>query len=368
MRIGIDGRMLYHSGIGRYIQNLLQFLPGPDLKVVVWLNERGMQDPRFDSPYMTKLLSRASLFFPTEQIEIAAQAAKMKLDLFHAPHINAPILYPGRLVVTVHDLIPLLFPGTIGIKGGEQYFKLLTRLSVGRASRVLTVSENTKKDLAKCFGHSSKIQVVYNGVENRYGAEMDPEAKQSVLRRYGIKGPYLLYAGQWKPYKNVTGLVRAFAQLLGNFPDLKLVLVGRVDPRQDILSTAQDLGVEASVICTDYVAQEEDMVALYQEARAFVFPSLYEGFGLPPLEAMAAGIPVVSSNRSSLPEVVGDAAMVVDPEDPVVLAEGIRQVLLDESLRAELVQKGYERIQQFSWETTARSVRQAYEEVLASPR
>ncbi|HEY9765361.1 MAG TPA: glycosyltransferase, partial [Chroococcales cyanobacterium] len=231
MRVGIDGRMLYHSGIGRYIQNILLALPSPELRMVVWLNEKGMRDKRLDSPFIEKRLLRSPVFSPFEQVELAWKARCEQLDLFHAPHINAPLLYPGKLVVTVHDLIPLLFPGTIAFSLGERYFSAMVRWSTRRASKILTVSENTRTDLISFGVDEGKIFAVLNGVDPLYGEKISSENLSASLGLFGIKKPFLLYAGQWKKYKNVLGLIRAFAAARRNFPDLSLVLVGRVDRR-----------------------------------------------------------------------------------------------------------------------------------------
>lgn len=365
MRVGLDGRMLYHSGIGRYIQNVLCTLPSPDLRMVVWLNERGMKDPRIDSPFIEKRFARSPVFSPLEQGEITAGACREKLDLFHSPHVNVPLLYPGKLVVTVHDLIPMLFPGTI-FPLGEAYFTRMVRWSTHKARRILTVSENTRADLIRYGVGAERIDAVPNGVDRLYAEAIPLQERSAALKRYGISAPYLLYAGQWKRYKNVHGLLQAFAALkeTKNVPDLKLVLVGRIDPKAGILEEVEQLGLKGEVIPTGYVVEEREIVAIYQEATAFVFPSLYEGFGLPPLEAMMAGVPVISSNRSAMPEVVGDAALLIDPEDPDEMREAIERVLLDPPLREELIERGRRRVERFSWDATAQGVRRAYEMAL----
>lgn len=370
MRIGIDGRMLYHTGIGRYIQNLLTTLPREDVRVVAWLNAQGMEDARIDSPYLEKRHSDVPVFHPAEHWAIAREAHRANLDLLHAPHYNAPLFYQGKLVITLHDLIPLRCPGTMRVKAAEHYFATLVKRAARRADRIIAVSTFTRQDVLEFTGvDPAKITAVLQGVDLKYARPVPPEALRELRDRHGLTGRYLLYTGQQKPYKNV-GLLIAVLERLRNQPgtrDVQLVLVGARETRSGLDERIAQAGLDDAVIRPGYIRDEDHLIALYQGASAFVFPSRYEGFGLPPLEAMAAGIPVVSSNRASLPEVVGDAGLLLGPDDVEGWAEAVTRLLADEYLRTTLIAAGHERVREFSWQRTAEATLAVYRGALGVP-
>jgi glycosyltransferase involved in cell wall biosynthesis len=289
--------------------------------------------------------------------------------LLHAPHYNAPVFHRGPLVVTIHDLIPLRCPGTMRLKAGEAYFAALVKHSVRRADHVIAVSAHTRHDVLD-FTHvpESKVSPVLQGVDLKY-AQAVPEGSLQALRgRLGLAGRYLLYAGQQKPYKNVGLLLEVLKHLRAEpgFADLQLVLVGAREAGAGIEAAIARLGLEAAVVQPGYVRDEAQLIALYQGASVFVFPSRYEGFGLPPLEAMAAGVPVVSSNRASLPEVVGNAGLLVDPDDVLEWTRSIKRVLSEDALRAMLIDRGHERVRDFSWQRTAEATLDVYRSVVSA--
>jgi glycosyltransferase involved in cell wall biosynthesis len=264
--------------------------------------------------------------------------------------------------VTVHDLIYYLYPDQCPSKTAHYYARGMLRYAVNHARTVITVSHHSKHDLLTAFQIPSEaIRVILQAADDRCGcASQDTATRNQVLQSYGIEPPYILYVGKHHPYKNIKTLLYAYAAHRDVFDRFQLVIAGRRDPRQhDLYETARRLEAGHRIRFTDFVP-EQDVFALYQGAQLFVFPSLYEGFGLPPLEAMACGVPVITSNAASLPEVVGDAALQVPPTDVTALADAMRRVLSDHTLWMTLKQKGLKRAQQFSWETAAIQLLQVY--------
>jgi glycosyltransferase involved in cell wall biosynthesis len=369
MRVGIDGRMLYHTGIGRYIQNLLTYLPREGVEVVAWVDAQGMEDERLSNPHLERRLCKVPVFHPYEHWAIAQAAQAANLALLHAPHYNAPVFYRGPLVVTIHDLIPLRCPGTMRLKAAEAYFATLVKRSVKHADRVIAVSDYTRRDVLDFTrAPESRVTPVLQGVDLKYASSVPAEALHEIRTRHDLTGRYLLYAGQQKAYKNVGLLLEVLSQLRSdaNFSDVKLVLVGARESSAGIEAAIVRHGLESAVVQPGYIKDEAQLIALYQGASAFVFPSRYEGFGLPPLEAMAAGIPVVSSNRTSLPEVVGNAGLLVDPDDVLEWTRSIKRVLSEDALRATLIDEGRKRVREFSWQRTADATLDVYHAVIGA--
>jgi glycosyltransferase involved in cell wall biosynthesis len=275
-------------------------------------------------------------------------------DVFFVPAHVIP--WPGvgstPAVVTIHDLGYLRFPDS-HLPIDRLYLDWSTRHSGKTARRVIAVSQATADDLINLNGiPSEKVRVVYSGVNEEMGTAPSPQA---VRERFGIPGPYILHVGSLHPRKNLVRLVEAFALVKDALGDLSLVLAGHPGWEYDrLLDKIGELGLAGRVILTGYVSDEE-RAALYQGARVYAFPSLYEGFGFPALEAMACGVPVVCSNTSSLPELVADAALTVEPLDVPGLAEAIKRLLVDEHLRRDLVERGHRRVRLFSWDACARS-------------
>lgn len=367
LRIAIDARMIGFSGIGRYIQNLLANLPKIDNKnaysAVINAPERGLYEigdiefhsPRFNIP----------VYSLREQILLPSGIKALKPDLIHYPSFNIPVYNSGPVVVTIHDLDYYVYPEACPNRLAHMYARFMFKKSVNAASMIITVSEHSKKEIVRHLGvDPAKVRVIYHGVDEVYRPVKDPARLKEVSVRYGIKGDYVFYAGIHHPRKNLIRLVEAFSRLKGK-KDLLLVIAGKIDPRRkELYSLPERLKVKEKVIFTGLVP-EEDLPSLYSMASVFVFPSLYEGFGLPPLEAMACGTPVISSNTTSLPEVVGDAGIMVDPEDVNSLSYSIEKVLSDPDLRSELKTKGLERVKQFNWRLTAEKTLAVYNEVMS---
>src|SRR5262245_35175391 len=303
-----------------------------------------------------------------EQVTVPRDLRREHVDLFHAPHYVLPPLTPCKSVVTIHDCIHLRFPQYLPNRLASAYAWSSMWMATHRASRVLTVSAASNRDILRSYSIADRrTDVIYNAIDDRLGEEPSPEDIERVRDRYQLNAPYVLYAGNIKPHKNLERLIEAF-HMLRQDPDLahvKLLIIGDEISKYATLRRAVHRYKLHKYVRFFGFVPDKTLAVLYRLARVFVFPSLYEGFGFPPLEAMAAGAPVISSNVSSLPEVVGDAALLIDPLDPVAIADAMRRVLMDSDLREELRQRGYHRVKEFSWERSVRRVREIYDEVLA---
>ncbi len=368
----MDARRVGDFGIGTYIRNLVRALARLDNA-----NQYTLIAPSPDVPEFSDLPSNFEIAVYAKQSRPGfAQAgftwflSRFPADLFHIPLNAVPMWMPKPYLVTIHDMSTLLFSNQKGYRSSLRLFYL--RRGLARADRVLAVSSATRRDVESVLQiPASRIQVVHNAPDPNFrqsSGETEAEV-QRVLDRYRIHYPFLLYVGRTNPQKNIPRLVEAFAVLRGElqehsrYQDLRLIIIGDEISRHPALRQAViQSRVEDSVRFLGFVPIET-LRAFYQAASAFVFPSLYEGFGLPPLEAMACGTPVVCSHVSSLPEVVGDAALIVNPENVFDIARGMREVLLNDTLREELIESGLEQARQFSWERTAEQVLQNYEEM-----
>lgn len=256
-------------------------------------------------------------------------------------------------VVIIHDIEPLLFPRQCPRQ--TYFFRYVLPVILRKSKKIIAVSHNTKNDLIKEYRiDSQKIEVIYEGYDKTV---FNPNVSaEFVTKKYGLND-YCLYVGRLVPHKNLARLIKAFSLVSREVKDLQLVIVGRKNRRfsSEFESRAKDSGVFNRILFLDWVPLE-DLAPLYKRAKVLVYPSLYEGFGLPPLEAMACGTPVITSNISSLPEVVGDAALLVDPYNVEDIANSIVKVIRDQDLSARLSNKGLQRASQFSWEKCAREI------------
>ncbi|NPV88361.1 glycosyltransferase family 4 protein [Coprothermobacteraceae bacterium] len=369
MTIGLD--LFIHgiregtlAGIASYTKTLIEGLLqwGSDHEYVVYANSRARLEPSILQLGTIKRVwapSRGSAWW--EQLYFATPGSTRGLDLIHNPH-SAPLKRCRvKQVVTVHDVIPLIEPEAF-TKRNRVYWSFVWS-SLHRVDAVITVSEWSKRDIVtRLRVDPDRVNVVYPALRfSPTGAET-ASGVASTLTKYRIRKPYILYVGTLEPRKNVPTLLKAFKRLLEVLTDdLQLVIVGKTGWLfQDVFRTTEELGLQEKVVFTGFVPTSE-LPALYSSASVFVFPSLYEGFGLPPLEAMAFGVPVVVSNRASLPEVVGDAGILVDPTDPEEIAFQIKRVLEDSQLREVLGRKGLERAARFSVERLAKETLKVYE-------
>ena len=339
MKIGIDCRMINESGVGRYIRNLTENLKKIDRK-----NEYYLLSPDIKW-YSIK-----------EQIRMPGEIKKLNLDLMHFPHFNVPIFYSGKFVVTIHDLIHQHFSmqratthGSLIYKLKQIGYKKVFANAIKKAEKILVPSNYVKDQLIKDWGvDTKKIIVTYEAVD----------AKFLKIKPQKLSMDYIFYVGNAHPHKNVEGLIKAFLKIKRG--KLKLVLAGYDHYFwQRIKQEFKDDGI----IYKGYISDEE-LAALYKNAKAFVMSSFEEGFGIPLLEAMAMSCPVVSSNGGSLPEVGGDACLYFDPTSPDDMAEKINLILTSENLRKDLIKKGLKRYKLFSWKKLAQQTLEVYENLL----
>ena len=364
MRIGIDARKLHDFGIGTYIRNLLRQLARLDRDTEFVLLCRPEDAAALTSlgGNFRPIAETAGNYSIAEQLRIPAALQREGVTLFHAPHYVLPPLVRCRSVVTIHDCIHLMFPQYLPNRLALAYARTSIRMAARRATRVLTVSESSKRDILRFVDtEPDKIDVIYNAYDERFGVEPREEDVVRVRERYQLHDEFVLYAGNVKPHKNLERLIEAFDRVHRRGLDhLKLVLIGDdISKYTSLRRAVHKHQLHKYVRFLGYLP-EETLAVMYRLAGVFVFPSLYEGFGLPPLEAMASGTPVVTSNLSSLPEVAGDAAVLVDPYDPNAIADGIERVLTNEQVRRELRRKGVARAKQFSWEQSVKRVRDIY--------
>jgi glycosyltransferase involved in cell wall biosynthesis len=379
IRVCIDLSPTVHrrAGWGTYARELAQALhnldDGPDL--TLFYNHPARAHPL---PPDLRGLPVHTLPLPTRPWRLLA-AMSQQLDLgldnwlpdchlFHATEHLLPRLKRARTVLTVHDLIYRLFP-EYHLPLNKWFLNLFMPLFVRRADAIIAVSRCTRDDLIRHYDvPPEKITVIYEGVDTQFQPITDPGTLAAVRARYGLPQHYILYVGTIEPRKNLTTLLEAYVALKAQTPNLQspisnlhLVIVGRKGwLYQDFFQRLRELGLEEDEVVLPGFVPDEDLPALYSAAELFVFPSLYEGFGLPPLEAMACGTPVVTSNTSSLPEVVGEAGLMVDPHDVRALREAMERALIDEHLRTELRTRGLEQAGRFTWEKTAQQTLEVY--------
>lgn len=382
LRIAIDVRHIKDFGIGTYIRNLLLALAEVDSAneyFLTALEETKHEFAALPPNFHTQVYPRSDLE-RLDNIAYPVYLKKLSPDLTHIPLARVPLLMPKPYVVTIHDMSSLLFSDAKGIREDWRMFRF--RRALQSAACVIAVSAATRRDVENVMGISSKrIRQVYSAPDPKFLDQQAPAAarvggpnawekeQRRMLERYNISYPFILYAGRIRPHKNLPRLIEAFAVVRGElehhpaYADLRLIIIGdEISKHPEVRRSVIQSRVENSVRFLGFVPFDT-LKLFYSAASAFVFPSLYEGFGLPPLEAMATGTPVVCSNVSSLPEVVADAAMIVNPENVFDMARGIREVLLDESTRQRLIAGGYERVRQFSWRRTAEQVLHIYSEV-----
>jgi len=370
VRIGIDARKLHDFGIGTYIRNLLRQLARLDRHTdfVILCRPEDRAALATLGENFRPVAETAGNYSVAEQLTVPLALKREGVTLFHAPHYVLPPLVACKSVVTIHDCIHLMFPQYLPNKIALTYARASIGLAARRATRVLTVSESSKRDILRFVDtEPEKIDVIYNAYDERFAVEPREEDVVRVRERFQLQDQFVLYAGNVKPHKNVERLIQAFHLVRQRGLDhLKLVIIGDEVSRYAALRRAvHKHQLHQYVRFLGYVP-EETLAVMYRLAGVFVFPSLYEGFGLPPLEAMASGTPVVTSNVSSLPEVAGEAAVLVDPYDPGAIADGIARVLTDERVRNEMRAKGLERARQFSWEASVRRVRDIYLEAASA--
>ena len=343
--IGIDARMIEMSGIGTYIQHLM----GQGIYDYAIGNENEIR--KYDEN-VNIIPFDAHIYGLKEQMKFPNKLIKEnKIDLIHFPHYNVPVSYRGNYVVTVHDLTHIILPDFLGNKIKYCYAKYLMKQALQRAEHIFTVSENSRRDIQRFFNiPKDEISITYNAIDKEFCLK-DKRKIDYLYDKYKIKKnmKIILYVGNLKPHKNLISLLRAFKKL--NREDAILILVGQAFKSVDLQEQERQMGINDKVFHIGKVNKEE-LIDFYNLADAFVFPSLYEGFGIPPLEAMACGTPVIAANNSSIPEVVGDAAILVDGRDIDSISKAINDLFSDTDLANALIKKGLQRCKYFSWDKT----------------
>lgn len=371
--VAIDARLLGDFGYGTYVRNLIGAMAEleRELQFLLIVRPGGAEELSALPPNFRIVEYARSQRDRVDNIAFPHFIRKLGVDLVHIPINRVPILMPRPYIVTIHDMSSVVFQSEIESSTKLHLWRF--RRGLQRASRIIAVSGATRRDVLNMMNlPPERVLKIYNALDpNFLTGETDEAGRAAVLERYQIDFPYLLYAGSVNPRKNVARIVEAMALLRQDFEghpryrDLRLVIIGDQMSKYPALRRAVHQSRVNDVVRFLGFVRREELKVFYQAAEAFVFPSLYEGFGLPPLEAMALGTPVVSSGVSSLPEVVGDAAMIVKPENVFDIARGIREVLQDGELRASLIAKGREQVKRFSWYDTARQVLETYRDVLS---
>jgi glycosyltransferase involved in cell wall biosynthesis len=374
VKIAIDVRRMTEFGIGTYIRNVVRNLSRLDHENTYFLIGSPARAQEIDS--LPSNFRNIALTAPERTFEgyraFRRMVKRLGCDLVHIPNLfSVPRALPCPYVMTVHDMLEHMSRAREQTGFWRSLHFQLTRNVLRGAARIFAVSNFTKTEIEKLFEiPSERIEVIYNAIDERFlHGHASAAEREMIAQRYQVAYPFLLYAGRISPHKNVVRMIEAFSALktelerTGAFPDLKLIIIGDdLSGNPDLRRTVIRSGVQNDVRFLGFVPIDVLRI-FYDEAKIFVFPSLYEGFGLPPLEAMAHGTPVVTSNVSSLPEVVGRAAVLVNPENVFEIMRALHRVLTDAALRERLRERGYQQVARFSWEQSVRRILQGYDEI-----
>ena len=372
-RIGIDARFFgsIGKGLGRYTQKLIENLEKIDNEnqYVVFLRKENFDEYQPKNKNFQKVLADYQWYTFSEQLKMPTLLNKFKLDLMHFPHFNVPFFYRKKFIVTIHDLILLEFPTVRGTTLNPLFYKIkflsyrfIIWSAIKRAEKVITVSNFTKKELLKYYKKylkEEKIAVTYEaGSDSIENDGQNPLLDIEILKKYGIIKPYLLYVGNAYPHKNLERMILAFSSM-NQEQKYQLVLVGKIDYFYDRL---RKLVENKSIKDVVFLGQLTDEVldAIYRKSRAYVFASLYEGFGIPPLEAMSRNIPVISSDHPCMKEILGDSVYFFNGRDEKEISEAMEKIMEDEELRKILIEKSSNQIKKYSWEKMGRETMEIY--------
>ncbi len=368
MKIGIDARMYRSSvaGIGRYSQNLIKNLLEIDTEdqFVLFMTDedyREFEKSKAQNPNVKIQIINIPHYSIAEQTKLPKIIERENLDLMHFLNFNYPVRYKGKFIVTIHDLTLLIYPQTAKDTNifKQSAYKYTMKKACQNALKIIAVSQNTKKDIVKKFKiQSSKIKVIYEAADD-IDKFKNQKSKCKIKEKYTINKPVILYVGQYREHKNIKGLLETYKILKETFA-CQLVLVGNVPENyKNIIDNDPNL---RDILRPGFVTNEE-LTSWYKIASVFCFPSFYEGFGLPGLEAMMMGTPVVASKTSSLPEIYKDAALYFDPSNSHDIADKIKIVLSNEKMSKNLSEKGKLIVKSFSWRKTAEETLKVYKEV-----
>ncbi len=360
-RIVIDFRMHMHSGIGTYIRNLIPFLV-KKFRIVLLGNSKEIEQYTWADSVEDVINATSKVYTLSEHFEFFSKIPKC--DIFWSPHYNIPILpiRAKKRSVTIHDVFHLAFYSQLTLKQ-KIYAKFMLNQAVRKSDIIITVSNFSAEEIKKYTKTSKNINVIYNGVDfEKFKPIKNERDLEEIKQKYNLPSEFVLYVGNVKPHKNLRNLILAIKDL-----NVKLVVIGKkegfITTESGIFDMIKSFDMENKVLFTGYI-QEEDLPKVYNLAKIFAFPSLYEGFGLPPIEAMACGCPVLCSNIPSLNEVCSDAAYYINPYNPRDIAKGIDTLMKDESIRKQLVEKGFENVKRFSWEKASKQIIHLFESVI----
>ncbi|MFH0814515.1 MAG: glycosyltransferase family 1 protein [Candidatus Falkowbacteria bacterium] len=364
MKIAIDCRMYGNekfTGIGTYVQRLTNELFKLDAKNEYILFMTEPEFSKFSAPTdrVRKIRVNSPHYSYAEQFKLPFEFAKEKFDLIHYPHFNSPILYPKKSICTIHDITPLFFPGhKMKSIVRRLAYRLVFKATLSKARKVITISQSTKRDLVKYLRvNPKKIEVIYEGVDERF----KPIENSDIIK--GTK-PFIFFVGVWRGHKNIESLVRAFNILKEKYKiPHQLVIGGRADLHYTKIQETIDQSAFKNDIVTPGYISDSDLPILYNTADVFCLPSFIEGFGLIAIEAQACGCPVVSTNTTSMPEILGDSAEFFDPTNVEQIAEQLYKVLSNADLRKKLIEKGFENVKRFSWKKCAEQTLAAYKSI-----
>lgn len=370
--IAIDARKIRDFGIGTYVRNLIRELGRLDEenRYLLLVGPRGQGALSRLPDNFRQITVRSPVYSVRELVRLSWELLRLRVDLYHATHYVLPAFVPSKAVVTIHDIIHLLYPEFLPNRVAFLYAQRMIRRSLQRGHRIITVSRNTKDDLTGYFRmDGGKIEVVYNGIDDAFRERLPADDLDRWMKNLGLERPYFLFVGNPKPHKNLDNVVKAYARALKlhDFPH-PLVCVGDRDGGEfKIRQRAEQAGIGERVLLLGHVAQEA-LPAIYQGASLFLYPTLYEGFGLPVVEAMASCVPVITSNTSALKEIAAGYAHLVNPLDVEGIAQAIVQCLTDKEHRESLCKLGQRRSQDFRWNTAAEKTLAIYRQVLEGAR
>lgn len=366
MHVLIDARMVTakNYGIGRYVYNLIEKLIEIDKsnQYALIINDDYLLELTRNADNFALIKAKASWLSLAEQIEIPRIINNVKPDLYHAASWSVPFSQTCPVVATIYDLIHMIFPEHYSFVH-RIYYNIFLPLVIKKVKRIITISESSRRDINKYFGYPmERIDIAFPAVAEQFTPIKDKQLISDFRSKRGLNKKIILYVGNRKKHKNIEGLVGAYALLSDEIrSQYEIVMPGDMD--NELKEMADQLDIRQNIHCLTNVSDAE-LPLLYNSADIFVFPTLYEGFGMPPLEAMACGIPVITSNVASIPEVVGDAAIMVDPKNVKSLTDALIKLIENDKLRQEMKEKGLARARHFTWEDCAKRTLKTYMEAV----
>ena len=365
MKIAIDARVATGKmhGINRYLRNFITALAEIDHEneYILISNCEKLRNFAATKDNFNFFECNAKLYSITEQLVIPGILKKKCIEIYHSPTFSAPVFSPCKVVMTIHDMIHLIYADQYSVLK-TLYYKLVVKTAAQSARGIITVSENSKKDIVRFLNvPDNKVHTVYNGVRESFVNKSNEQPKEVIKKKYGIPGNFVLFVGNEKPHKNAANAIKAF-NLFSETSNLKYSFL-MLGVSREYIENILERKLPDNFVSFNEINNDVDLVFLYQASSLLLCPSFYEGFGFPLLEGMACGVPVVTSDNSSIPEVVGDAALFVDPDNIRQISEAISRVLSDKNLREDLIQKGIKRSRNFTLSQAAKKTLRIYKEV-----